>query len=397
MGLGVIITFGDDNQLLPDRLLECLTEVRVEQHLDRPTQFAMRFQEDLDDNGQPIIMDADELACERIIAIAVPDGDQTRCLVRGPITEEKCSIALGGPGSATEKHGIDRRVEMSRVCQRRCWIGKASDAACSILEHHGFSTDIQTTTKDYKEVTGTLNQRATDLDFLNKLARDNNLCFWITYECQTNPLDPLGGSLKVEEIANFTSSPQRPDNAVSKRKPPSTAVSTEETTVRLRVNPPPEECQTVTSFDLKVNIEQPTSFEGHAINDQTGRLDRTIAEDRQPNIVKGGEPLSDDPPGKRQLCVTSAGDQLEMRNKAESALTEAGWKLTATARTTAHMLGGVLVPHDVVEVENMGGKHSGPYQVTQVTHTINGADHHMEIKLRRNATGKKNGNGIRTR
>jgi len=68
-------------------------------------------------------------------------------------------------------------------------------------------------------------------------------------------------------------------------------------------------------------------------------------------------------------------------------LTEAGWFVEAAASTTAHMLGGVLMPHDVIEVEGLGPVHSGPYQVKAVTHVINAADHFMDIELRRNAIG----------
>ncbi|MDQ3959151.1 MAG: hypothetical protein M3255_02420 [Pseudomonadota bacterium] len=76
-----------------------------------------------------------------------------------------------------------------------------------------------------------------------------------------------------------------------------------------------------------------------------------------------------------------------MQRKAESALTEAGWFIEATASTTAHMLGGVLLPHDEVEVQGLGSDHSRLYQVEAVTHVINAADHFMDLQLRRNATG----------
>ena len=84
---------------------------------------------------------------------------------------------------------------------------------------------------------------------------------------------------------------------------------------------------------------------------------------------------------RRQVIRTNCS------HKAEAALTEAGWFVDATASTTAHMLGGVLLPHDVVEVEGLGQEHSGPYQVKAVTHVINAADHFMDIQLRRNAIG----------
>ena len=55
MGFGAIIASGANNTFLRDDLLDCLTEVRVEQFLDEPTRFALRFQEDIRD-GEPFIM-----------------------------------------------------------------------------------------------------------------------------------------------------------------------------------------------------------------------------------------------------------------------------------------------------------------------------------------------------
>jgi hypothetical protein len=122
MGFGAIIASGEKNKLLRDDLVDCLTEVRVEQFLDEPTRFAIHFQEDLS-NGEPVIMKAPELQCEQMITIAVQVGDVIKCLVRGPITDVKCSVKLGGPGSWYEVHGQDRRIELDRQCFRHAWTG----------------------------------------------------------------------------------------------------------------------------------------------------------------------------------------------------------------------------------------------------------------------------------
>ena len=115
MGLGAIIAFGEENELLASDLFDCITEVRVEQTLDAPIHFAIRFQEDLED-GEPRVRQTPELQAEQILTIAVETEDEIKCLVRGPITETKASTTLGGPGSWYEVRGQDRRVEMSRVC-----------------------------------------------------------------------------------------------------------------------------------------------------------------------------------------------------------------------------------------------------------------------------------------
>jgi hypothetical protein len=156
--------------------------------------------------------------------------------------------------------------------------------------------------------------------------------------------------------------------------------------VTLRVNVEKEKCQNVTTFNMTMNFERPSQFSGTAVNDRAGAKRKTAATDRQPPQAKGGKRLANCNPD-RVLCIITAGPEEELQRKAEAALTEAGWFIDTTASTTAHMLGGVLVPHDEVEVQGLGPDHSGLYQVKAVTHVINAADHFMDLQLRRNATG----------
>jgi hypothetical protein len=394
MGFGAIIASGEKNKLLRDDLLDCITEVRVEQFLDEPTRFAIRFQEDIRD-GEPFIMKSPELQCEQMITIAVQVGDKIKCLVRGPITDVKCSVMLGGPGSSFEIHGQDRRIEMDRECKRRDWFGLESEAAARILkdEYKFRKSCIQKTSKHYgttrqnqEPTTETLNQRATDEAFLRQIACRNNLYFWIEYDCERNGLDPSGAALKVEEIANLRPSPPRPVDAEDLVDCEERIQLKPRVNVTLRVNVEMEQCQNVTTFDMTMNFERPSQFKGTAVNDRAGKERRTFAEDRQPPLAKGGMRLANCNPD-RILCITTAGSEEELQRKGQAALTEAGWFIDATASTTAHMLGGVLLPHDEVEVQGLGEEHSGLYQVKAVTHVINAADHFMDLELRRNAFG----------
>jgi hypothetical protein len=393
MGFGAIIASGERNQLLRDDLLDCITEVRVEQALEDPTQYAIRFQEDLS-NGKPRIRGSDAFQCGEIITIAVKVADEIRCLVRGPITEREWSVMLGGPGSWFEIRGQDRRIEMDRQCKRRFWTGLESDAATAILtdEYNFDAVCIQTTKKTYgggpnnnEPTIETLNQRATDEEFMRQIACRNNLTFWIDYECRSRGGISGGDSLEVTEVANLRSSPLRPDaeglaecqdHIALHRDPRAT----------LRVNVDSPRCQNVTAFNIIEDSERPSQFNGFAIDDRAGEEDSTEVSDPQPQIAKGGDTLKQCNP-QRDVCITTAGNLEELFRKTEAALTEAAWRINATASTTAHMLGGVLVPHDEVIVEGLGSKDSESYHVNAVTHVINAADHLMDLQLRRNATG----------
>jgi hypothetical protein len=387
MGFGAIIAAGEKNLLLPDDLVDCITEVRVEQSLDDPTHFAVRFQEDIS-GGQPRVKGAAELGCGQLITIAVKAGDAIKCLVRGPITEREWSAMLGGPGSWFEIRGQDRRIEMDRVCQREIWAGLESDAAAKILgkkEYKFGKTCIQKTRKIYggaqedEPTLETLNQRATDEAFLCQIARRNNFHFWIEYDCQNNG---LAGTLKVEEIANLRSSPLRPEDKqdLSNCQAPKLNPDAK---VTLRVNVEKSRCQNVTAFHVTEDSERPSKFSGTAIDDRSAQSNSTTATDPQPALEKRGRRI-DRCNFERDVCITTAGNIEELLRKALSALTEAGWFIKATASTTVHMLGDVLQPHDEIKVEGLGKEDDGSYQVKAVTHVINAADHFMDLELRRN-------------
>jgi hypothetical protein len=393
MGFGAIIASGEKNLLLRDDIVDCITEVRVEQALEDPTRFAIRFQEDIS-NGQPRIRGSADFKCGEIITIAVKVEDEIRCLVRGPITEREWSVMLGGPGSWFEIRGQDRRIEMDRQCKRRIWTGLESEAAAAILkDEYKFVPCIQKTQKTYgggpdnnEPTIETLNQRATDEDFMRQIACRNNLTFWIDYECRTNGAIAGGESLKVTEIANLRSSPLRSDaegvteclEQIARHRDPRAT---------LRVNVDSARCQNVTAFNITEDSEQPSHFFGFAMDDRSGENGSTEASDPQQPITKGGETLQQCNP-QRDVCITTAGNLVELFRKATAALTEAAWRINATASTTAHMLGGVLLPHDEVNVEGLGTKDSELYQVSAVTHVINAADHFMDLQLRRNASGE---------
>jgi hypothetical protein len=385
MGFGAIIASGEKNELLADALVRCITEVRVEQFLDEPTRFAIRFQEDIS-GGEPAMMQAPELQYEQMMTIAVQVQDEVKCLVRGPITDIKCSIQLGGPGSWFEVHGQDRRVELNRQCFQHAWTGRASEAAETILSAT-FLTDIQESTKVYGEQTSTLNQRATDLEFISKIARQNNLHFWITYTCELSGLDPERKTLQVEETAHVKASPPRPQGATASSASVDQITLVPSVDVTLRVNVDKDQYQNVTVFEMDMDVERPNSFAGTAINDTDHKEDKTSVTDPQPAVQTEGTGLVDLTGIERQICIISAGGLQELQPKAEAALTDAGWFVNATASTTAFMLHGVLMPHDVVRVDGLGLQHSGAYQVKAVTHVINAADHFMDLELRRNAIG----------
>ena len=114
------------------------------------------------------------------------------------------------------------------------------------------------------------------------------------------------------------------------------------TDVAFRLNVEPGGSQTVSSFELNSDTERPTQFSGSAVDDRSVRTETTAAEDTQPPIFQGGDSLPSLAPSERIVCLTVAGNQEELQTRSQAALTDAGWFVTATAKTTAYMLAGVV-------------------------------------------------------
>lgn len=381
MGFGATITTGETNQPLRAELAQWLVEARVEQELSKPTRFAVRFEDDIC-GDRPAVAGAPELRPNTILAILAPAGEMRMCLVRGRITQVKSSTRLGGQGSWLEVHGEDRRVEMDRVCVQASYTGHASDAASSILAAYGFTPDVEATSAVYNDDSNKLSQRGTDLDFLEKIADENSMELWVEYEVGS-ATGPPGAGVPVTETAKLRMSP--PAGASSGPLAPPTLVPSG--TPEIRVNVRGDECPSVASFDAEIDSERPNRAVGATVNAGDGAVDDAGGESQQPPIGDG-QSLVEIDGVERTLCVASPGDSDEQRRRQQAALTEASWFVEVTLSTTAHMLGGVLAPHQIVQVRSAGERLSGAYQVMTVTHVVNASDHYQDAKIRTNRLGQ---------
>jgi len=381
MGFGVLLA--SDDKLLGDDLISCLVEVRVEQSLNQPTRWAVRFLDDISvKTGQPTIANAPQLQPGKMLTIAVPDGNGVTVLVRGPIEEIDCNVTLGGPGSWVQYGGRDRRGFLDRVVETKVWESAASKAVKTILSHHGFKTAVEPTKETYSTKRTTLNQRASDLQFVTACARRNNKCFWITYEGRTT-----GNRLRVEETAHVESSPPRGQDAEVGAPFDLQQLPLSQEGVVLKLNVPASDCQTVTAFNINVDLEATNTFKVNA-QSWSGKKQPRAGTDPQADLNDGGEGALAFSQGERNVRPVGAGDASELGPLGEAIVTEAGWFVKATLSTSAHMAGGVIQAHDIVPLVGVSQAHDGKFQVSSVTHVINAADHMMDVAIRRNSVNK---------
>jgi len=374
MGFGAILTTGESHDLMPAEVTRWIVEARVEMELSKATRFALRFEEDLCE-GEPAVAGRPELQANQVVGIFVPVEGAPHCLVVGPITRVRTSSMVGGAGSWVEVHGEDRRVEMGRVGIQDVWTGKASDAARTVLSGYGFDVDVEDTRIEYADEQHALNQRGTDLAFIEDIARKNNLEFWISYDVSGTPAGVSVNAIK----ANLKSSPPRASGG-----PPAPPVLLADEGLVIDIQPPRDKCVTVTRFDARIDFERPNAARGFAqsIGSGEGATNESTPPDAPVNPE--ADTLDLVQRDTRQVLAPTVTDPVEQALAAEAQLTEAAWFVEVDCSTTLELMKFPVIPHQIIEARHAGTRLSGPYQVKTATHVINAADHFMDFKLRAN-------------
>jgi hypothetical protein len=377
MGVGTVLTSGDDLVAMPDDILRWLVEVRVELELSKPARFALRFEDDICE-GQPRVEGASELAADRQIGIFLPEDDDLVCLVLGPITDIKSSSTVGGAGSWVEVHGESRLVELDRVGVQATYTGLASAAAASILRAYGYTPDCQDTLIEYDAQRIQLSQRGTDLAFLQEIARRNNMELWLEYRVTRTPGT---GAINVEESAKLRTSPER--SQAGDR--PTTPILQAPTGSTLRVNPPHGACPSVTRFDARIDYEKPTAATGFAMA-ASGRDALVQQLVRAAEALDPGRPLQVEGVEREALAPPEVTPE-EAFLAQDVLVTERSWFVEVEASASLEQAGFVVLPHRIVEVSHAGDRLSGAYQVTKAIHVITPTDRLVDFTMRANGLG----------
>jgi hypothetical protein len=374
MGFGAIITAGDGHVPLDAAVMRWIVEARVEMELSKASRFALRFEEDICD-GNPAVAGRPELQANQLVGIFVSVEGSPHCLVAGPITRIRSSSMVGGTGSWLEVHGEDRRVEMGRVGIQDVWTGKASAAAETILAGYDFVPDVEETRIDYADAQHALNQRGTDLAFVEDIARKNNLEFWLSYSASAG----LAGLRLDETRAHLKSSPPR-----AAAGPPAPPVLMADAGLAIDIQPPPGKCVTVTRFDARIDFERPNAAKGFAQAMDTPEPQATDTTPPDDPVNPEAETLERVQRDSRTVLAPAVTDPVEQELAAQAQLTEAAWFVEVDCSTTLALITFPVLPHQIIDVRHAGARLSGPYQVKTATHVINATDHFIDFKLRAN-------------
>ena len=381
MGFGATVAHGPGIEPLPLDLMGSLVEVRVESDLSKPAKFALRFEDDVC-NGSWSVSGSPILVAGTLITIVTLDPARA-CLVHGPITKIVATPQFGAAGSTIEVHGEDRRVEMDRVEVQAAWHGKESAAATALLGHYGFTPDVQETLISYEKPKRTRAQRATDLKFLEDIARRNNMEFWIDYEVRPGP------AISIEQTARIRTSPPREQSLSDGPRLTSLGDSLGDGVPTIELNPPRGACANVSAFSVEIDHERPVSVKataGAEVGESSGKA--SIPED--PDLLESIAGVSrrvHRPNAKDRTKLTRAVAKSEAFLEAEMTAYEQSWLVSAECSATVEQLTWQPRPHQIVRVNHVDERLPPVFQVAATTDVINAADHYVDFTLRANALG----------
>jgi len=319
------------------------------------TKYRIRYDIDIDQGDFPDLIDSRiDAGCE--LAVIAPLSGSNNYLVKGPVTGQHVYFQHGGGGSYLEVEGADTSIKMARESQAVIWSDLTdSDAVSQILGSYGYTPDVDSTQAGHEEDKHTLVQRASDLDFVRRLARRNGFLFWV--DC-----DETG-----TETAHF-------------RRPNLGGKSVLNLDINISSN-------NLGTLDLMWDVERSTSVIAAQLNlnDKTS-ISGAVSASPLPPL--GSQSLSDITGDTRSAHLHAPVDDAgDLTARGEGALIEDAWFIRATGQTSVNALGDIVRANTIVNLRGVGTRHSGNYYVASVRHTIDPSAHHMEFELVRNGWG----------
>ena len=357
MGLGIQIMV---NNTVNEKLTGQVSSVEVHEIMDQPTQYKINFMIDICDKDIAKSLH-DVTDPHAILGILVAVKDELVCLVNGPVTKQKVNLQHGGAGSSLQVEGTDDTHLMDKkTTSNKPSTDSDSTIVRTIFSHHSLTSDIEDTgDSTHHEDNHSLSQIDSDFELVKQLAGRNGYHFWITYDEKGKPT----GHFRSRNLA------QTPQN-------------------KLIVN---LENNNIDQLNIEWDIDRPTKIHVKQVN----LNNKTIIEEDvtlENEEILGEVSLKDLAKDKdKAIQLTFHVDDVgAMIKRGLAALKEAHWFITARCQTSLHKLCDDIVrPHTIVTVDGAGSRHSGKYYVTGVNHTIDAANHKMDVTLARNGWGKE--------
>ena len=368
MASGFTILIG--GQAVTD-LASAISELEVEENADMPGAFSITLPINRSTSGDYDLVNDTRLAPLTNLCITADAGDgNTQCLIDGYVLAQTAHLDTGTASSTLKVWGQDASWLMNTTEQVKEWVDVTDGAvANSIFGDYGFTPDDANLSDDSPSHTSdghSLMQRATDAQFLRRLARRNGKLFRVF--CTDTPGQRTG----------FFARPSLDGDAAA----------------TLTLND--ATAATVDAVDISWDVMRPSATVAFqklfTDSDQDGAGGTTSDSGLDALETRGLADFSGTTVTSLLTATVDDGDELTER--AQAVLIESGWFVRCQGTADVNRLKSILRAGSVVELAAAGSLHSGKYLVWSVRHKITAEKHTMEFVLVRNAVGASPSAGL---
>ena len=301
-----------------------------------------------------------------VAVVITPDGADPQCVFDGYVLGHKVRVPAGPSGATVEVYGQDAGVLMGLTETVREWSGKTdSQVAAAVFDRYHVTpapANDRDSTPAHTEQGHTLMQRASDLDFLRRLARRTGR--WFRVYCAGTAGQRIGYFAPPDLDAN--------------------PVITIDLNDRTRSSTP--------VLDFSWDVARPTKVAARQASLSDSDQDGIGADTADSGLrALADRSLAAFAGRDRTMILTAAADADELPRRAAGVLREAAWFGRCEGTADLAALGRVLRVGDVVEVAGCGALLSGKYLVWSVRHQLTAESHAMSFVLARNAVGPGQG------
>jgi hypothetical protein len=343
-----------------DDIADAMVMIEVEENADAPGAFALTLPMSVS-GGEPAWVGDERLAPMAAIAVvARANGAADECIFDGYVLSHMLNPKPGMVDARLRVWGQDASWLMNLDERAREW-PDVSDAtvADAIFGDYAIVPDPANSADDsplHSEAGHTLMQRATDAQFLMRLARRSGKLFRVR-----------SGAVPEMRTGVFA----RPELGGS-------------TVVALNVGD--IDRANVADVEISWDVMRPNAVSGgQALTSANTPATASVTSGLSPLDARG---LADfNPQGGSALIAATVDEGSELTQRAQAALIDAGLFVRATGTADVARLGAVLRVGSLVSLDAVGSVHSGAWYVWSVRHTITNERHAMRFELVRNAVG----------
>lgn len=341
---------------------DVISKLEIEENADLPGAISLQLPVAAKDGELTWVADSRIAPYANVAVVATPPDGDPQCIFDGYVLTHQVHVPTGPTGATVDVWGQDATVLMGLEETVKEWSGLSdTEVAEQIFGKYGITaaaTNSAESAPAHTDEEHTLMQRASDADFLRRLARRTGR--WFRVAC-AGAAGARTGYFAAPDVSG----------------PP---------TVTIDVNDPKK--SSVPVLDFSWDAGRPTSVaarQASLTDDDSGGFSADTSDSGLAPL--DARNLAGFAGKQRTVILTAAADTAELPARATGLLREAGWFARCEGTADVNVLKAVLRVGSVVAVEGCGSLLSGPYLVWSVRHTITTQAHAMSFVLVRNAMG----------